>query len=171
MSAPRWPLERPPDDEMGVVVHGPVLLARSPGIAAGLRCVFAYPSGLQLPLALRAEGVQAEAANRGSYSPGLGERSGQPWRGEPWPGPALLAGTDGEQRRVVPGAATSGGGRMLGGTDDGYRFDGFYWIGHLPTDSTLRLTIAWPEAGLAETTTVLKLANLDELTTRVVHLS
>ena len=171
MSAPRWPLERPPDDELGVVVHGPVLLARSPGIAAGLRCVFAHPSGLQLPLVLRAEGVQAEGAKRSSYTPRLGERSGQAWRGEPWPGPALVAGTDGEERTVVPGSATSGGGRMLGRTDDGYRFDGLYWMGHLPADSTLHLTIAWPEAGLAKTTTVLQLADLDELNTRIVQLS
>ena len=171
MTAPRWPLERPPDDELGVVVHGPVLLARSPGIAAGLRCVFAYPSGLQLPLVLRAEGVQAEAANRDRYAPGLGERSGRAWRGAPWAGPVLVAGANGEERTVVPGASTSGGGRMFGGAGDSYRFDGLYWIRHLPTDNMLRLTVAWPEAGLAETTTVLDLVDVDDLTDRIVRLS
>ena len=171
MSAPRWPLERPPDDELGAVVHGPVLLARSPGIAAGLRCVFAHPNGLQLPLVLRAEGVQAEAARRDKFVPGRGERSGGAWRGAPWAGPVLVAGADGEERTVVAGASTSGGGRMFGGEDDSYRFDGLYWIGDLPTDNMLRLTVAWPEAGLAETTTVLELADLDDLADRIVHLS
>lgn len=64
MTRLRWPAQLPPDDELGAVVHGPVVLARSPGIAAGLRCVFAHPTGLHLPLVLRAEGVQAEAAGR-----------------------------------------------------------------------------------------------------------
>ncbi|MGY1841507.1 MULTISPECIES: hypothetical protein [unclassified Modestobacter] len=75
---PRWPAAPPPDD-LGAVVHCPVLLARSPGIAAGLRCVFAHPGGLHLPVVVRAEGVQAEAAGRRTFPHPDAEY--QPWSG------------------------------------------------------------------------------------------
>jgi hypothetical protein len=77
----RWPAALPPD-ELGVVFHGPVLLARSPGIAAGLRCVYAHPGGLRLPLVLRAADVQADAAAR-TTSPRFRDDAGdrEPWSG------------------------------------------------------------------------------------------
>ncbi|MCI2238033.1 hypothetical protein MO973_38250 [Paenibacillus sp. TRM 82003] len=67
MTMHRWPPALPPD-ELGAVVHGPVVLARATGIVAGLRCVFAHTGGLLLPVVLRAGGVQAEAAARQTFS-------------------------------------------------------------------------------------------------------
>ncbi|WP_432572281.1 hypothetical protein [Kineococcus sp. SYSU DK005] len=40
---------------LGAIVHGPAVLARAPGIAVGLRCVFAYPDSLSVWLVARAE--------------------------------------------------------------------------------------------------------------------
>ena len=99
MTRHRWAAAVPPD-ELGVVVHGPVLLARSPGIAAGLRCVYAHPGGLRLPLVLRAAGVQAEAAGR-TTSPRFRDDAGDR---EPWSGPTLDVEVDGI--RGVADAAT-----------------------------------------------------------------
>ena len=55
-----------PPESLGVLVHGPVVIGRAPGIAVGLRCIFGYPSVLLFQLVLRARGVQAEAAARRS---------------------------------------------------------------------------------------------------------
>lgn len=69
----------PPPGELGVVVHGPAILSRSPGIVLGLRCVFAQPGGLLLPTVVRAAGVQAEAAQRRfSQRPGSGDTVSEP---------------------------------------------------------------------------------------------
>ena len=161
MSSLRWPAQLPPD-ELGAVVHGPVLLARSPGIAAGLRCVFAHPGGLHLPLVLRAEGVQAEAAGRRTFSPH--ERDApNPAEREPWSGLRLTAEIDGEARTADPAEQQSSGG------PDAFSLEATYWLGRLPADGRLRLTLAWPESGLAENTVLLDL-DLDGLGERVVAL-
>ena len=67
------------------------------------------------------------------------------------------------------------GGRRRGdqessGTADDFSLEGTFWIDRLPRDGRLRLTVAWPEAGLAENTTVLALDDLDGLGDRVVAL-
>ena len=50
-------VEEPNDTwrRLGAIVHGPAVLARAPGIAVGLRCVFAYPDSLSIWLVARAE--------------------------------------------------------------------------------------------------------------------
>jgi predicted enzyme related to lactoylglutathione lyase len=50
--------------ELGSIAHGPLLLAAVDGVAVGLRCVFAHPTGLHLPIVLLSRGVHADAANR-----------------------------------------------------------------------------------------------------------
>ncbi|MBB3675111.1 hypothetical protein [Modestobacter versicolor] len=157
MTRLRWPAQLPPDDELGAVVHGPVVLARSPGIAAGLRCVFAHPTGLHLPLVLRAEGVQAEAAGRrAGWRPG-DDRADR----DPWSGVLLTAELDGATRPVDPA------GRTTTGSADHFHLRAGYWIGALPSDGRLRLTVGWPQAGLAEHSTELELGPLDGLGERV----
>jgi len=165
MSRLRWPPVPTPQDELGVVVHGPVVLARSPGIAAALRFVLAHPGGLHLPLVLRAEGVQAEAAGRDLHR----RRSTEPADGpavasDPWTGLLLTVGTDGEERTADPGRSQSSAG------PDTFDAETSYWIGRLPADGRLQLTVSWPQAGLAEATTVLQLDDLHDLAARVVRL-
>jgi hypothetical protein len=162
MSA-RWPASVLPLRELGAVVHGPVLLARSPGIAAGLRCVFAHASGLHLPLVLHAEGVRAEAAMRRTFpTPGGTAEI------DPWSGPVLTVELDGETRTADAGQQESSG----GSTADSDVFDlaASYWIGRLPPDGVLGLTFAWPEAGLARSTVALRLGDLSDVAARVVAL-
>jgi hypothetical protein len=139
-----------------------VLLARSPGIAAGLRCVFAHPGGLHLPLVLRADGVQAEAAVRRSFPP-RDPGPPRPAERDPWSGPRLTAGIDGEVRTADPGEQQSSGG------SDAFDLQAAYWLGRLPSDGRVELTFSWPEAGLAENTVELRL-DLGDLPGRIVRL-
>lgn len=158
----RWPAGVVPD-ELGVVVHGPAVLARSPGIAVGLRCVFAHPTGLHLPLLVRARDVQAEAASRWSFP--RGPRDDRPATGgEPWSGLQVGLELNGRTGTVDAGRTTSSGGA------DSFRSEVTCWIGELPEDGRLRLTVGWPQAGLAETTTVLELDGLQDLGERVLPL-
>jgi hypothetical protein len=74
--------------ELGVIVHGPRILGRADGIAAGLRCIFAHTGGLHLVVALHATGVQAEAANRQSIDRHTPDDTGRPRRAFPRRGPS-----------------------------------------------------------------------------------
>jgi hypothetical protein len=154
----RWPSQVLPY-ELGAVVHGPVLLARSPGIAAGLRCVFAHPGGLHLPLVLHAEGVQSEAAGRRTFP-----TQGGSAEVDPWSGPVLTAELDGESRIADAGSQESSGG------SDAFDMAAAYWIGRLPRDGVLTLTLAWPQAGLSSGTVTLRLGDLSDVAARVVPL-
>ena len=62
----------------------------------------------------------------------------------------------------MPGTSSSG--------RDAFDSEAVHWIGRLPTDGRLRITVAWPPAGLAEATTVLQLDDLRDLADRVVRL-
>ena len=161
----RWPPALTPQDELGVVVHGPVVLARSPGITAALRYVLAHPGGLHLALVLRAEGVQAEAAGRDLRRHRSTERADGPAVGsDPWTGLLLSVVTDGEERTADPARAHSSA------RAESFDSEASYWVGRLPADGRLRITVAWPQAGLAENTTVLQLDDLRDLAARVVRL-
>jgi hypothetical protein len=159
VTSARWPSQVLPF-ELGAVVHGPVLLARSPGIAAGLRCVFAHPGGLHLPLVLHAEGVQAEAAGRRTFPP-PGGASGR----DSWSGPVLTVELDGESRTADAGSQESSGG------SDAFDMAAAYWIGRLPRNGVVTLTFAWPQAGLSGGTVTLQLGDLTDVAARVVPLS
>jgi hypothetical protein len=159
MTRLRWPAELLPD-ELGAVVHGPVVLARSPGIAVGLRCVFAHPRGLHLPLVLRAQGVQAEAAGRRTGHRAEWESPGS----DAWSGLLLTVEVDGEIRTADPA------GQETSGSVDRFDLAGSYWVGRLPTDRRLGLTVGWPQAGLAEQRVVLELDDLDDFADRVLSL-
>jgi hypothetical protein len=160
MTRLRWPARLPPD-ELGAVVHGPVVLARSRGITAGLRCVFAHPGGLHLLLVLRAVDVQAEAAGRHS-----GHHRGElvPPGPDPWSGMVLTVEMDGESRTADPA------GQVSGSHTDRFDLEADYWIGRLPRDRRLQLTAAWPQAGLTASSTLLQLDDLDDLGGRVLSL-
>ncbi|MCZ2829052.1 hypothetical protein O2W14_09425 [Modestobacter sp. VKM Ac-2986] len=165
----RWPSAPLPRDELGVVVHGPVVLARSPGITAALRYVLAHPDGLHLPVVLRAEGVQAEAAGRELHRHRVtAPAQGPAVAADPWTGLLVTVDADGEQRTADPGRSHSSA--RSDPRSDSFESEAGYWIGRLPTDGRLRLTVSGPQAGLAEATTVLELDDLHDLADRVVRL-
>jgi hypothetical protein len=157
--APRWFLTAP-DDQLGVPVQGPVVLARSSEIIVAARAVLAYPSGLLLPIVLRASGTAATAAGR--YA--LGIRS---WASGPGPErrPSTLtvqAELNGALAIANPISADN-----AGGTEE-FEYWGDHWLGQLPEDGRLRLMVSWADIGLSETTTTLTLTSLDGLADRVV---
>lgn len=148
----RWSPGLPPDD-LGAVVHGPAIISRSPGIVAGVRCVFAHATGLSLRVVVRAEGVQAEAAARRMHDHGRYDE-----------GFVVTARVDDQSGPVL-----SGGGESSGG-DDTFAADQGFWIEALPADGRLTLGIAWPEAGLAAGEVTLTLTGLDRLDSSVLPL-
>ena len=166
MGIDRWPLERD-STVLGAVVHGPAVIARSPGIAIAVRCVFARPGGLELDLVLRAVGVQAEAAGRqsfGEHARVLSETDGSV---QPWTGgfePDLTVEIDGRRAVIYPfEQGTSSGG-------DEFTSELRLAVGTLPSDGRVTLIASWPRAGLAEAAVTLTLASLDALQDRVVQL-
>ena len=162
MSRHRWPPAVAPD-ELGAIVHGPVILGRAPGIVAGLRCVFGHTGGLLLPFVLRASGVQAEAAGRQTFGY-LHEPITDPQDAGSGSGPKVYVEVNDRA-----GFADSSGGPSSGGEDD-FDMQARYWIDEIPRDGRLRISVAWPQAGLPESHTVLTLEGLDDLQTRVLPL-
>jgi hypothetical protein len=166
MSLDRWSSERDPD-VLGVLVHGPAVIARSAGIVMAVRCIFARPGGLELDLMLRAAGVQAEAASRqtfGKHDPllGLPDQAEDGWRGGSEP--ELFIEVDGRRAIAYPHEQSSGGG------DDHFDSEMRVVIAGLPSDGVITLTSSWPEAGLAEGSLRLTLDSLDDLENRVIRL-
>ncbi len=166
MGLDRWPLERD-STVLGVVVHGPAVVARSPGIAIAVRCIFARPGGLELDLVLRAVGVQAEAASRQSFGehtdgPREADGSGRPWQGGSEPD--LAVEIDGRRAVVYPFEQGSSGG------GDEFTSELRFAVGTLPSDGRVTLIASWPRAGLAEAAVTLTLTALDALQERVVQL-
>ena len=148
---------------LGAIAHGPVLLAKVPGIAVGLRCLFAHPDRLTAWLVARADAAfipqvlparsDAEAAVQAAL-----------W--EHWPGqpndPLVHAFVDHMPQRLV-----------LGQRNDGYRgYDVLRLscavrILGLPTDDKLGFEVSWGPA-LAPTTTTLHLPNLRQIAASAV---
>ncbi|MBF5083432.1 hypothetical protein [Quadrisphaera sp. INWT6] len=163
MTTDDWPsLELP--ERLGVVAHGPALLAQAPDIAAGLRCVWARPEGLLLPVVVQARGVHADAASRQTFG-----------GSDPVHPDGDAADVFGSAVRVVARAGDreveldSAHGTASAGDDD-FTAEAAYWLPGVPDDGLLHLTVAWPEAGLPETTTTLRLEGLHDLETRALRL-
>jgi hypothetical protein len=138
--------------ELGGIAHGPVLLAAVDGVAVGLRCVFAHPTGLHLPLVLLARGVHADAANRRVRG------HGDEFRLE-------LGSADGAPTVRLDAFATQGA-----GSDDEYRQESSYWHAGLPGDPDLTVTVSWPAIGLPPVTTPLRLPDLPGLARGAIRL-
>lgn len=164
----RWPIifgvsvhRFPPavtPDELGAVVHGPIILARATGIVVGLRCVFAHTAGLQLPMVLRATGVKAEAASRSRQRP-LGEHDPRPFSG-----PTMHVEVGDHSGWADPSQTRTTGGK------DYFAMDANYWINQVPSDPRLFLTVTWLQAGLPESRTELALDHLDNYDDQILPL-
>jgi hypothetical protein len=162
VNAHRWPSAVIPN-ELGVIVHGPVILARASGIVAGLRGVVAHTGGLHLLFTLHATGVKAEAANRQTFG-----RFGAPLQAigpgtDSWP--LLQIDVDDQSGGADASQATSSGG------DDIFDMDASFWVDQIPTDARLGITVGWPQAGLPATRTELTLEGLDDYRDRVLPLT
>lgn len=136
MTTHQWPARVLPVHQLGAVVHGPVVVARSPGVVAALRCVFAFDAGLHLFGVVRCQGVQAEAASRQTF-PRREGREDMP-RSEP----RLIVRTDGLEGAAHRWGSASGG-------NDQFGMELNYWVGTVPSDGRLHLEMSWLEVGLA----------------------
>lgn len=177
MDGLRWGVA--PTRELGAVVHGPVVLGRVgdetavDGVAVGLRCVVAHPAGLRLTLIVVADGVYGDAAwrqregygarpaRRGDRAPAAGGRSRAGDDLDGWADDgvgsselSLVVELDGRAITVWSQGESSSAG------PERYEQETVYWIEPLPSDETIRLTVAWPKIGLAPTTTTLHLPGL-----------
>ena len=165
MSADRLPPEREPNI-LGAVVHGPAMIAESVGIAIAVRCIFAKPDGLEIDLALRAIGVQAEAAVRQTFGTSprgqSGDQATSMWHGGSEP--VLLVEVDGRRVLADPQGSTSSGG------DEVFASDLQVAVAELPLDGSITFTASWPEAGLAEGSVTLALETFDDLENKIIRL-
>lgn len=173
-----WATAVPPEDELPAVVHGPVVLARGTGpgeLTVGLRCVFAHPSGLRLPVVVLALDVHAEAAWRQHGYGGRGrDRTGPGGAGPGGAGPggdpietstlSLHAIINGRECRLDPHEEQSQS------SLDRYQQESQYWIGELPDDDRLGLRLAWPQVGLPPAVAHLRLPGVRRLAAAAVPL-
>lgn len=148
---------------LGAIAHGPVVLARVPGIAIGLRCLFAYPDRLTAWLVARADAAfipqilparsEAEARVQNELS--------ELW---PWPlnDPLVHATVDHMPQRLALGERNDayGDGRVL-------RLSCAVRIFGMPTDDKLGFEVSWGPA-LAPTYTTLDLPNLRRIAATAV---
>jgi hypothetical protein len=171
MSVPRWQGHHPPD-ELGAVVHGPRILAGSAagGVLAGLRCIFAHPAGLHLPVVVAASGIYAEAAER-RRAHHLGEAHARENAGEepavrtdPLRQLSLIVELNGRAGQAEPYQSQGSWG------EDRYDQQADYWIPKLPADGKIGITASWPEIGLPEDSILLACKGLDDLAARVYPL-
>ncbi|HEY7814550.1 MAG TPA: hypothetical protein VIC62_15005 [Nakamurella sp.] len=144
--------DREAAQELGSIAHGPVLLAAGDGVAVGLRCVFAHPTGLHLPIVLVARAVHADAAARRLRGHGDELR-------------VELGPTAGSATIRLNAFASQGA-----GGEDEYRQESSYWYAGLPSGPTVTVTVAWPAIGLSPATTVLHLPDLARVARAVVPL-
>lgn len=156
-----------PPDELGAVVHGPVILARANGIVAGLRCVFGHSGGLLLPVVLRATGVQAEAAFRQTSSRrGSMTRAGTTDSGQAPSQSLPQVHVEVNERSGIAESSSS----TRSASKDAFEMQAHYWIGELPRDRHVRISVAWPQAGLPQSQIVITLDDLEDLPDRVLPL-
>ncbi|MFD0483202.1 hypothetical protein ACFQ46_11405 [Kineococcus sp. GCM10028916] len=179
MTEHHWPAQRPPH-ELGVIAHGPLILAHTPGITVGLRCIYAHPSGLHLPLVLRAYGERIPAAAAWSYgnvrryreaAPGTFDARANTFRtpkdtGEvPYSVPQLVV-----EVNDVRGVANTTGALHASDDEQVWGRDAAYWISDLPRDGLLSISLSWPQVGLPETQTDLTLTGIEDLASKVLPL-
>jgi hypothetical protein len=158
----RW-LSAPADENLGAVVHGPLVLAAGIGVAVGLRCVFAHQTGLHLPLVVLATGVHAEAAGRQTGQP-AGPRGHRPSEPPGWSHLQVWGELNGRVGEMEPFSSSCSSGL------DRYTEQAEYWIGDLPRDGVLRLNVGWPHIGLDPATTTLQLDPPDQIAAGAITL-
>ncbi|WP_432572292.1 hypothetical protein [Kineococcus sp. SYSU DK005] len=143
---------------LGAIAHGPVLLARAPGIAIGLRCLLAHPDRLSAWLVASAEAASTPQDLR---TRSAGEATAQEDLREHWPeppgNPVVHASVDRVPQRLFLGERND-----ARGGDGVRRISCVARIFGLPTDDRLGLRVSWGPA-LPPTSTTLDLPGLREI--------
>lgn len=151
---------------LGALAHGPVLLARVPGIAVGLRCVFAFPEGLKLWFVAHARDVDLVPANPSPRSEEEAAELSRRWSEFPAGAdePVVHVGVGGIRQRLplhARGDHSSGTGAR--------HVSGELRVLGLPADGRVTVDVSWGPS-LPETSTTLQLENLEEVAASAVAL-
>ena len=142
-----WKLAGPGEDT-GVVVHGPMSVARAPVITFELGCLEA-PQGLALHLRWQATDFPADTIrclDDARRAVPLGQ---EPTGSAATAQPSMHTEVAGLAGAVAPSRARS--------TADGYVLTSQYWLNNVPSGTDMRLSIAWPVTGPSALTTDLHL--------------
>ena len=155
----RWVPTIVPDD-VGVPVHGPLLLSQAPGITAALAHVQAHtdPAGLMLHLHLSATGVHAEAAKRQMLDKPCEPLDPGGAKAEQGSEPVLHVQLNDLADRVPIKQASVRTHEDSATGELHFSLEANYWIGELPEDRQVRVSTSWPQTGLPEVEHLLVLA-------------
>jgi hypothetical protein len=121
------------------------MLGGNGAVTAGLRCAFAYPEGVELLIVVTANDVHADAASMHTFP--RPDAVGH----EPWSSLQVTVELDGRLGGADPCQSQSSGG------GDRFRQESHYFLDPLPTDPRLLIAVAWPQIGLTEHRTELRL--------------
>ncbi|GAB3470188.1 hypothetical protein AB1207_13580 [Kineococcus endophyticus] len=168
MTTHPWNVEESDDTwrRLGAVVHGPAVLARAPGIAVGLRCVFAYPDSLSVWLLARADAalIPQDLPPRSDAEAAVQSQWEALWPGRPHDPLVHVTLDHGPQRRL------SWAERRDDSTLDGVRYiSSASRILGLPAGGQLDFEVSWGPA-LAPVSTRVQLSHLQRLTDRALLL-
>ncbi|WP_368680523.1 hypothetical protein R1X32_09955 (plasmid) [Rhodococcus opacus] len=145
----QWPAQPPPTTG-GVRVHGERTLAALHCVRLQLSEILAYPTGMQLRLALTATEICGDIARHETRA--LTDREDFSAH---WSYLTVHIRVDdlyGEADPYDPLTTNTGVGRAME-----YRTVPRYWIGVLPASGALTITAGWPRMGLEPVTTTLEL--------------
>ncbi|NAZ81886.1 hypothetical protein GTR02_08645 [Kineococcus sp. R8] len=137
-------------NDVGVAVHGPLLLSQAPGIRVALSHVqaHAHPVGVMLHLHLSADGVQAEAAKRQMVDKPREPLDPAGAKADYGSEPVLHVQLNDLADRVpFKSCSVSTHDDPVSG-DVHVDLEASYWIGELPADGRVRVRTSWPQAGL-----------------------
>lgn len=165
MTLRRWPSMPFAEDEVGAVVHGPVVIGRSPNAVVAIRYVSALREGLYLAVAARAHVDNRQPASTYEATLAALEQADDLGMGPDYVGDLrLLITVDDITGPATPPRAESST------TGPEIMIEASYWIDRLPTNQQLTLDASWPMMGVAENHSTLTLDKLDDLDARVLSL-
>lgn len=167
MTAP-WEAEDPFDvwSHLGAIAHGPVVLARAPGIAVGLRCVFAFPGGLKAWFVAHARDATSIPADPPARSEEEAAERSRRWQEFPAsPDEPVVRVSAGGVRQRLPLHAR---GDHLAEAGARHVSCELRVLG-LPPDGRLTVDVAWGPR-LSRTSTTLHLEDLERVAASAVQL-
>lgn len=140
----------PPDSaELGAIVHGPMILARSTNVVIALRSIVAFSSGLDLSIAAVAWGAESECMKLQFTAPAeIDPVSGRPRPVKAHRERLELRALDESVAQPLPHRNNE----SINQVPDSYRREYLFVIRPLPGTTELCLVTAWPAIGLQPVT-------------------
>ncbi|WP_432510096.1 hypothetical protein [Kineococcus sp. SYSU DK001] len=164
-----WEVEEPFGawGSLGALAHGPVVLARAPGIGVGLRCVFAFPEGLKLWFVAHCRDVAVLPENPSPRSEEEAAEQSRRWQEFPASpdDPVVHVTVDGRRQRYALFERQDNASWAAGERYDSCELR----VPGLPADGCVTVDVAWGPA-LPTTSTTLRLDGLAQVAATAVPL-